>query len=470
MSKRPTTKSRKDCSTAHNSSNSYGYVIIGDTVSAVLYAKRLIANKVTAPIYILTQGVDRTNIDDIPDVDFPLNNTKRILHYLAVEKLHSIPPGDNDNEDDDEIDTDYDKVIHYNIGVGPLGDFIGAYFSPRVGPWFPHSSSTRLEKFLNENTKQKHLSTQEITLVDNLALQLNIAKTSSMIVKTPSILNTHYVFVNREHDKQTRELFLDAYHYVNQTSNVDIVSEVVGIKFEESSTAGLYNVTATSGLNTEISAAKIVWKTNPYTYLRTATAGGLDPKPVLVPTFYRAVLSIPKNAGNVDLTNATVSEDLISSHLTFSLYDMNNPKHSAIAWICQAYTTTEDVSEVHPAGKYADTSYTLLIVEGVCTKNKRKATYNNGEHEVQINHNDKLVENGWLLQFAKIVSAVNKAYTGATVAPESYLGESSICTSGTCQDGNVIVDYSLRESPMVSVLELAGHMYGLDIYPSAGKC
>jgi len=136
--KRPTSIARKECANAHNSTNTYGYAIIGDTASATLYAKRLLGNKVTTPISIISEGVDRTNLEDLGDVGFVANNNLRALHNLMTEQIHMVPAGDNQNEDDDSADTQPERIIHYYIGAGPLGDFIGAYHIPRLGPWFTH--------------------------------------------------------------------------------------------------------------------------------------------------------------------------------------------------------------------------------------------------------------------------------------------------------------------------------------------
>lgn len=555
MSKRPTNITRRNLSTAHSATNNFGYAIIGDTAAATLYAKRLLGNNVTQPISIIIEGVDRFNVEDLTDVAFAANNNKRILHYVKPEQIHMIPAGDNNDDPDDHI-IQNEQIIHYHVGVGPNGDFISAYTIPRAGPWFTHSSNGRLERFLSESTVKSNLNSQEVEVVNRLSQIWGLNQTSSLVVKGPSILNAHYEFLQLHDNTAIREIFQDEYHMVNQATNVDYVTETGNLRFTGISggsgtsgmSGGLYNITAN---NLSLTSVRPIWKTNPYTYLRLAGEGGLNPGQLLLPTFYRAVLSIPIGgsgaSGFTGLSGCTAvasppgyvcfsctgftghsgisgcsatftcgsntctcfcnppvtsqppggpilsplsicyvglpglaginfigvpgTEDLITSHVTFSLYDIANPKSSSLAWLVQAYTTPEDLSVVHPDGKYADLGRHLLIIEALSTKNKRRTSYNNAEHEIQVNYNDRLAEQGYLTQFAHIVASVYNAYTGMLIPVQSLLDEASVCSanSGTCQDANYITDYSLRQSPMISVIELASHLYGVDIYPNPSK-
>lgn len=488
MSKRPANLFR---SKNTNNNNGSGYVIIGDTAAATLYARRLLNNNISQPIYIITEGMDRINTDGILDPNFVMVNSHRMLNFLKTEQIHMIPSGDNDHEDDGHI-IQKELVIHHYIGTGKLGDFITSYHIPRLGPWFTHTSNGRLERFLSESTMKSPLSPQESVIVDKISNLWKIPKTSFFIVREPSVLSAHYIFLQGSSVGVRRKIFYDEYHRVNSATNVDYITELSQLKITQNG-SGLYNVLVN---DTNLENVRVVWKTNHFTFLRLVTEAGIKVHDLLVPTFYRAVLSIPvKNSDNeckdkdycscfssnlpkntcsvsvqgrgVDLTDVEETEDFLTSHVTFSLYDIGNPKHTGISWLVQAYTTREDFSIIHPAGKYADSNYHLLIVEAVSTKNKRRTSYNIGEREIKVNYNDRITEANYLSQFAHIVSGVYNVYTGLSMNVSSLLEELSLCTSNAiCHDANLITDYSFRQSPMITVLDLVSNLYGMDIYPS----
>ena len=466
MSKRPTSKT--NCKNSTSSTNTYGYAIIGDTAAATLYGKRLLGNHVTTPITLINEGTSRINTDGISNTTFVADNNKISLHFIKSEKIHLINYGDHDCHDDDTTNATSEQIIQFHVPSGPLGDFIAAYFIPRLGPWFTHTTDTRAEKFFTQNTVKTGLTSQETIVVGRLSSLWNLPLVNSFIVKRPSILNGHYTFVSDYGNEANREIFLDSYQVVSQESNVNYITEATNIKFETSTTSGTYDI---SGSGFSLQGVKPIWKTNLYTYLRLATEGGLDPSPVQIPVFYRSVIPISQNAGNVDLTSASDLGDLVTSHVTFSLYDLHNTKNSNLVWLVQAYTTIEDLSVVDPSGKYADTGKTLLIVEAICTKNRRQTTYNTSEKEIQVRYNERLVESGYLRQFAEIVAGVHNAYTNETISVDSLVSENSTCgSSGTCHDDANVVDFSQRQSPLVTMIETVGQLYGTDLYPVLSKC
>lgn len=477
MSRRPTTKIRRNASPSVSAPK--GYAVIGDSAAAVLYIKRLLGNNIATPVTLITQGVDRTSENGIRDIEFPVCKSKRILHYLRPEQIHMIPHGDVTCEDDDNdsgtdlenIDTD--KVLQYYVGSGPLGDSISAYSTAYVGPWFQHSSDNYLERFLNEHTIQSCLNKQESNIVNKISDFFDIPKTSSAIVKGPSVMRVHRSFRDLSGDNYRRELFLHQYHNINQHHNVDIASEVSNLKFEAIEGSPYFNITGSGGLN--LKSVKPVWKLNPYTYLHLATKGNYDTNAELhLPSFYRARLSIPMINGDAgeNFSKIDLTPDLIATHVEFSLHDLNNPKHSGLTWLIQAYTTPEDLSVVEQEGRYADNCRILLIVEALCTKNRRRASFDPAENETQVLYNERLVEYNYLYSFAKIVAELYHIHTGATTTPEKLIEDESVCTpQGTCQDGNAVVDYATRESPMVTTIQLVSHLYGGDVFPNLNcKC
>jgi len=467
MSKRPTKLSKKECSDSTNSSNSYGYAIIGDTATATLYAKRLLGNGVTTCINIINEGVSRVNVDDVLDGDFVMNNNKVALHYLHTERIHMLPAGDHECEDDDDTSNQTDQIIQYHVPTGPLGDYIASYHIPRLGPWFNHSTNTRMQKFFTESTVKSSLNSQEVTVANIIKGTWNLHSTNSIIVKGPSILNCHHTFVQESGDTTSREIFMDNYQLVNQAHNTNYITEANNMKFTEVSN-NTYDI---NGNNVSLEDVKVVWKTNLYTYLRLATVGELHPAPMQIPVFYRATLTIPETNPHVDLSGLSDMGDLVTTHLTFSLQDIHNSKSSSLVWLVQCYTAIEDLSIIEPSGRYADTGKTLLFVEAICTKNRRQASYDISDKEIQLKYNDSSVEQGYLEQFAQITAVINNAYTNGHMTADDLIQDASICTSsGTCQDANSVVDYSLRQSPLTTIIETASQLYGLNIYPSIPKC
>lgn len=488
VSKRPTTQRRINCEAASNAVNGVEYSIIGDTAAATLYARRLLNNGVIQPINLINEGIDRTNVEYLEKVSFPATHNKIILQYLIAEQVHLM------NSVDEATPTfEDDKIITYYVGASPVGDLIATYFSPRVGPWFPSNSNQRIQPFVTANTITRDLTAKEKLVSNILQNTWHIPSTTSVVVKTPSILSIHYIFMNydKNSDSYTRNLFLSEFSSVSQAGNVDVIFGAKNLKFIPTNVANIYNITGTDSAMDPIPIvnSRLVWKTNVYTYLRLAADGGLDPKPVFVPTFYRSRRSIPisaltvNNASSVksacscdpsltpsDSGPSTFFGDLITSYLAFSLYDLNSPKHNTITWLVQVYTTPEDLSVVDQAGAYADPDHNFLIVEAICIKNKRVSSYDTTEQEVKVIYNDPDTENRYLTQFGQIVSTVNQAYTGEPIPPSTLIQDFSACdTSGACTDAQYIVDYSTRESPLSIVLQLITNLYGTELYINPGS-
>lgn len=485
MSRRPSAirRIREETSTSSVITN-HGYAIIGNAAASILYARRLIQNNVTAPIYIITSGVDRTNLNCLEQISFPATNIKSILHFLYGERIHYITSGDDADNDDDEYITETDRIIQHYVGNGALGDMISSYFSPRLGPWFSHTSNQRMQKFLQNHVTRRPLNAAEQVVAERLKTMWNIPLTKNLINQGPSILNTHFEMIKSHDEHDRRELFLEQYQQVNDAPNVDIISETSNIKFTPNPNGSTYDI---SGSNFSLTNVKPIFKTNLYSYLRLSTAGGLHPDPIWIPTFYRAVISIPisgsgyigvspfvvgqsgrlKYDSGIDLRGLSESADMIITHNSFSLYDIGNPKSAAVAWMGQIYTTREDLSIVDPRGLYASEDHVLLIVEAICIKNRRQARYNVSEGEIQLSYNPRVAERNYREQFGQILSDAINVYTGVRIHPTSFIEESSVCSaSGICGDNTIIQDFSLRQSPMNIVLDMAASLYKMDSYPS----
>jgi hypothetical protein len=462
---------------------------------AILYANRLLNNGVTGGnINLLDEGPNRAVVTGVNDLNFVVENAQTILHYVNPERVHLLPPGDDDNEDDDDV-LQTGQVINYYVGFGVLGDFMAAYFIPRVGPWFPHSASSRVTTFIKAYTKAVPLNSAETIVVQSLACNLGLALVNTVLTEQASILTQNFIFTTTDSTGATiRQLF-------NNNPNVfQTVTTKTGEPYTLVTCLDITAPTGTCGTSTvSISAAggdvtfdsqKVRWKTNPYTYLRLATSSGWDTKAsVNIPTFYRSVLSVPNNntttGVNLPVGDSSVTgADYVSSYVAFSLYALNSPVTTSgfctdvgnlpITWLVQAYTTVEDLSVVGQQGSYAPDGSSLLIIEAINVNNLRSASYSVANQEIQVFKNSNTVEANFMQQFANIVSSVYFAYTGVILDTATLMGTPSVCgtTAGvtTCVDGTYLVDYATRESPMNIVLETMTCLYGSTIYPTVCKC
>jgi hypothetical protein len=475
MSLRPSTIAINDLNAdaCPNSDTFNGWLIVGDTAANTLYSYRLIQNGVTQRIISYVEGVDRTNQESIQQISFPLVTTNNILSYLRAEQVRIVTAGDNDFEAD-ACPAVRSRVYQYFVGSGINGDQISAYGTVMYGPWFQGSvSQTRLEKFITQNTIQVPAAPLEIALTSNLrsAFQLN-KSVGTLLVRQPSTLDTQYLSLVKQNGEFVRQLYLDYFNFVNQAPNYNVYTEAYGLKLTPTKFCGVYNATfSTAGGNTQtFENMKVVWKTNPLSYIRIATQADLCPAPQTVAATYRAVMAIAKCNENsaIDLTNAVHMGNLITSAITFSLHDVSTPKQAGtMGWFVMAYTADEDLSVVSPnAGMYSTDNATLLMVEMVCTKNKRKITYDVANREVVMQYNENSTETAFFNDATKIASMVYTAYTGLKGSLPSTV---AVCNNGYCMDVVQLTNAPGREMLITTALELAGLHYGSTIYPVAGK-
>jgi hypothetical protein len=505
MSCRPTNSGRVTLArtVTTSSTSAAGTLIIGDTAANALYARRLVANGVVSPINMVTEARDYTTDPELPSQRFAVDHTKTILKYLIREQVQLLHSSDETGLNNRTGNPRPELAIDYYVGAGILGDFVSAYIIPRAGPWFYQSSNAHLVRFFNDSTIQRNLNAQERVINTFLKTTWGIRGTNSLVVEGPCILDTHYEFLTyadtrtEDDDFISRQLFLQQYNTAIVAPNVNISTEVYDMKFTRNSTTtpDTWNFTSSKLSLTNV---RVKWETNPFTYIRLATNGGINPRPILLPTFYRARIAIPlKNdpvtmtvesssssssmsggcgcggsssitstvIAGVDLTNITPGPDMVTTYQAFSLYDFNNTGNSAVCWLGQCYTTTEDLSDVNPGGLFSSPGYTFLIVEALCLKNKRTLSYSTTQQAAQFFYNSSAIEDGYLDQFGNIVADIYQAYTGLTTTNTTLIGVNEICDSkGQCSDISAITDYVTRESPMSTVIQLATVLYGYNVF------
>lgn len=477
MSRRPSRSSRRNCESS-STANAYPYVIIGDTAHAIVRARRLLKDGVTQPIAILIEGNDKMNKNNVEPTDFSVKSSRKILSYLQAECLHYIPKG-NDNNDDDghysNIDEDEDQVVKYYHGSGICGDFISAYYLPRCGPWFNNSTHSALTRFIRDHSDKSCMTDIEDQIVTFLSNAFNVGTTSNFIVKNPAIQDELYTFIQGESDDDNpshfRQLFAHIFETVIEAPNVNIYLECTNIKFHGVGSK-LYDVSFQSCTHPHaVAGAKVLWETNPYTFLRLATNGHLSPKNIKVPVVYRAVVPIPKRTSVLDLSGAGNYGDLVTTYIPFALQDFRNDENRtcSISWLGNMYTAVEDLASVDRQGLYASEGNTLLIVEAISLINRRECSFNQSDQQVQVCFNSRKAERAWLRRFAELVAKAYQAYTGLIISPDTIANIESMCNAGACSDMFQISNIVTRESPMVTMIELGNHLYGSDTWPVAGS-
>lgn len=486
------TRQTGSCST----SNTSPYVIIGDTVASTLYADRLLRNNVTQPVSVLIEGFDRLGDQNIEDLDFTYQVNAHPNHYTMLENIHLV-----------QANQELGGTVNYRVGAGILGDFIAAYFIPRIGPWFDHSTHNNVNNLLLSTIKVP-LITQERSVTDFLTVMFNLYQTNNIIVTRPSILTSQYVFIKGRDDDYSRQLFYEQYeetrhpNMCESTTGVQYYTQTTNIFFSAGTTGtGVHTIQFNSlaGTGTVLSNVKTALKTNPFTYLRIEGEGlffgRLKPPSISMPTFYRCVIAIPLNntpvlithpaptggtgtmsaTGGVNLTGVTGLGDGVTSYISFSMRDPLLQQHSSdIAWMMECYTTPLDLSVPgavngsNANGSFGSSGSTLLIVEGLSIKNRRNLSYVSG-NELKMILNSNNVEDGYMTQFANMVYIIYQAYTGntTTITPSILLQNSTVCdSSGRCQSSETIIDYPVRESPMITAIQTINNLYGgADYYP-----
>lgn len=481
MSLRPSTIAINELNSDNcpNNSGASGFFIVGDTAANTLYAYRLLQNNVGQRIISYVEGVDRTNQEAIQNINFPLVTANSNLSYLRAEQIRTVTAGDNDFESD-ACPLVSSQVYQYMVGSGTLGDQIASYGTVMYGPWQQGSlSQTRLEKFITTNTVQVSAAPLEQSLTANLRKAFNINQSiGTLLVRQPATLDTQYLSLVKQGGEYVRQLYLDYFNSVSQATNFNLYAESSGLRLTPASTCGVstcgvYNATFTTagGLTQTFENMKVVWKTNPYTYMRIATTAGLCPKPQTVAATYRAVMSIPKCNGQlgVDLRNMPQNANLMTTSITFSLHDISAPKQAGtLGWFVMAYTADEDLSVTNPnASLYATPDNTLLIVEMVCTKNKRKITYDMANKEIVMQYNENNTESQYFKNASTIATMVYASYTGVQGQLLSTVSTCSV--NGFCSDVIQLTDTPGREMLITTALELTALHYGSSIYPTAGK-
>jgi len=490
MSIRPSLKYRNPTPSIEPSQ--INYVVLGDTSLATIYATKLFQTfGSTNQIYLISNGNDLTTDVNVEALNYNILNSETINKALQNERLHLVL---SNNEVigsvNDRRDLFFEQYFNYKTGSGPLGDFISAYYTPFVGPWFTTDNQSRIETFVKNSTIQKPLTNNEMIVATNIATLLNLTMSQSIIATKPTILTLNNIFVYNQGNKLERQLFMNEYITLQSYNNVNIVNHVNSIYLENTGNSCLQNITYNTFKTptpVTINNACLLWMDNLYDYVRLLGLSNVEHKKIAIPVFYRMVFAIPTvNSTGVNLSNLNPNEyplnigDGLSTRLTFCCTDVAEEGESmnltTPQWNVTCYTCNEDLSNPDQS-TYANTTdnKTLLIIEAISLNNRRVISWDDINTSTSVNLNPTSVELGRYNAFMLIASNIYMAYTG--VAPDlSAVTNGTICNgNGICIDSFPINHSSRRESPLISVTRMLGTLFGGTSYPvpynnSQGSC
>lgn len=430
-------------------------VIIGNSVAAILAAENLLNQGIRQPITVITPGENRLQQRNISDQSFAIQEQGRLAQYTSNEQIHYIDIAGN------TIFNVPTRVTNFSVGSGVQGDFIANYFTGVLGPWFQPSLSSNVTSFFQRNTQITDLNNAELSIHNRLVTDLGLASTSKLVVTKPSILNLHYKFTTANDNGITRDslrqLFLNAYDVVTSASNTQLFSGISNINITRSETdSALFNVSSPL-LPQTFENVRLLVRDNQFTTNSIYNNSNIETRTVNYPAYYRAVVSIPKNnlnTGGIEILDSYINPDGTFTHNSYS---------TELGMLVHAYTTDEDI----PTGTIAnvDDNQTLLIIDGISTKNRRRLTFSQAENANQIHMNDCPLEEKTLCHFAENVQAIYKAYTGNTVALSDLTDDYFRCyDDGQCSVNSIINAFTPFMNVITNSLMLASYLGGYFLY------
>lgn len=471
-----------------------GYVVIGDTITALLYTYNLFMHfssrnpPLYPPIYLLTEGPDfnETKITCTARADFVVDNARDMVAHLNATTIHLIPydrnyfsssssASENSRDlriiiEDTAVEDSAQESFTYYTGRGISGDIVGSYYNPRFGPYMRGIEGVSVLNFVANNGVMGSVSSTEKRIMESLReiFSLTIAKSdaASMAYKN----QIEYVFMAQRSDGElSRKIFKNKYEFLSSTqapnvtiytgcnvnfTNPDGRSSNDRLQRDESNEAKTWDVEINRNLPT-IRQAKVIFKCNPYDQLRIAGRGGMRNFILDIPVTYRAVLRYDLQTST---TRIITDPDGLMSHVSFTLCkDLKSNDNDPITWIISAYTTFVDYADVTLRTSSGSANSVLLIVEAINLLSSRKAEYdyeNLGVVDVRLQ--EPSVEENYRQDFADIVAKVYRAFSGQNIPVETVLGAQQICVErGPCTTESLITSFPHRETPLDVVYNAA---------------
>lgn len=403
-----------DDSSCSEDTTSCPTVVIGDTAGAVLAADK-IKNKKKSFVNYVFEGTDNLSGDPyVTNINHAIKNTQFKLHHFRTQQIHYIGPDAGDSCSEDHSDNDLQvtsRVIHHLTGNGPSGDLIGISMVD-FGPWIPSGPSKATVKAIHAITTKVKLSKLEKQVQKHIKHAFKLHETDQVVVNQPSVANVHNYLITEEAGDEdfTRNLFNEEYTDVVNSNRASVFSNAKNIDVEPA-TGNRFNVTLTSNREPKVVRnAKVIWATDPHTYVRLRDGTHLPKKSLKIATEYASFTPV-KRTDIINIKCAKPMSDGILARGTYSTGNLDSENHqTVISWAVEWSLGSIDL----PTLNFADTCQDFLLVSlnAVNFHNKRTLTFDRNNEESLVYFNSEHEEAKFSNQFKKHISEVFKGLTG----------------------------------------------------------
>lgn len=423
------------------------FVVVGNTVASLIVAQKILQRYPSAKVYHLFEGkchYDNTNIVlplygsiacNSPEyrqqnvVDYVNNTTTEFVSDSEQFGATVITRGDRAL-----------KALYTPFGLG--AEAIAAYPSVvQLSPFIDGSNNFQQTAQVESVTSKERLSGVELTNATTIASRLGIGMTDSVINDRPGMYSVHYRFISSQAPDGARVTGINLFSQLRAlgTARYESISNISTIRFIDGVISGnpldrVYFI-ASVEFSTEdggyytIGPSVIYLRGNLFDNLRIAQNGGVPslnavcnayPVPsdqifnngslvTLIPSFYRAVYSIPINSTVIGSTTFGPENSNYGQQLSFT-YGDGVGSSPTLGWLVQVYTTGTDLRTQMSAvpGKC------ILVVEGVCVANTRNIMWSRSQSRFLIYLNEAVVEESFFNRFKEITNQIRSVYEAAS--------------------------------------------------------
>lgn len=423
------------------------FVVIGNTVASLIVVSRILERYPGAKVFHLYEGkchYDNTNII-LPlygsiACNSPEYRQQNVVDYVNNTTTEFVSDSDQFGATIVSRGDRALKPLYTPFGLG--AEAIAAYPSVvQLSPFIDGSNNFNQTDQVSSITSKERMIGVELSNATQIAVRLGIGMTDSIINNAPSMYNIHYRFISSQAPDGARVTGINLFSTLRAlgTARYEPISNVAAIKFINGTISGnpldrVYYI-ASVEFSTEnggyytIGPSVIFLRGNLFDNLRIAQNGGVPslnavcnayPVPTdqtfndgslttLIPSFYRAVYTIPINSTVIGATTFGPENSNYGQQLSFTYGDGVGSSPS-LGWLVQVYTTGTDLRTQMSAvaGKC------ILVVEGVCVANTRRIVWSRSQSRFQIYLNEAIVEDSFFNRFREITNQVRSVYEASS--------------------------------------------------------